>query len=117
MASLEKKWHVVQLDGENAKIWLPDVYDGIGSAVGITEITPEQAADITNSMGVSEGLKDGQLVRLRLTVRDATTGRSKSARVLCSVTEVRTAISRLPGLTYRGNAVRSAGVPRRRRLG
>jgi hypothetical protein len=117
MPSLEKKWHKVALDGANAKIWLPDVYDGVGTALGITEMTPEEAASIQDSISLSEGLKNGQLIRLRLTVRDATTGKSKSARVVCSITEVRTAIANVVGKTYRGNLVRSAGTPRRRRLG
>jgi hypothetical protein len=117
MPSLEKKWHKVTLDSADAKAFLPDVYEGIGSAVGITPITEQEAATITDTISLSEGLKNGQLVSLRLTVRDAATGRSKSATVRCSITEVRTAISNVVGKIYRGNVVKSAGIKRRRRLG
>lgn len=116
MASLEKAWHKVVLDGEDAKIWLPDLYEGVGTALGITKITNDEAGTIKNTISVSEGLKAGQIVRLRLSVREAL-GKTKSARVLCSITEVRTAVANVVGKTYRGNQVRSAGIPRRRRLG
>jgi len=103
---------------------LPDVYASdnstIASALGLTRKDPKdfEPGDDDVWMPVSEGLKTGKLIRIRLSYRFAKTGKTvtKSARVVCPTSKVDTAMAGLLGKTYKGNNVTSAGIPRRRRL-
>ncbi|MBD2118854.1 MULTISPECIES: hypothetical protein [Microcystis] len=103
---------------------LPDVYDSdnstIASAVGLTRQNPStfEADDDDVWMPVSEGLKAGKLIRLRLSYRDTVNGKivTKSARIICPTSKVDTAFSSLKGKNYKGNNITGAGIPRRRRL-
>jgi hypothetical protein len=103
---------------------LPDVYDSdnstIASAVGLTRQNPStfEADDDDVWMPVSEGLKAGKLIRVRLSYRATVSGRTvtKSARIICPTSKVDTAFSSLKGKNYKGNNITGAGLPRRRRL-
>lgn len=103
---------------------LPDVYDSdnstIASAVGLTRQNPStfEAEDDDVWMPVSEGLKAGKLIRVRLSYRATVSGRTvtKSARIICPTSKVDTAFSSLKGKNYKGNNITGAGIPRRRRL-
>ncbi|MFN4852582.1 hypothetical protein [Microcystis sp.] len=103
---------------------LPDVYDSdnstIASAVGLTRQNPStfEADDDDVWMPVSEGLKAGKLIRVRLSYRATVSGRTvtKSARIICPTSKVDTAFSSLKGKNYKGNNITGAGIPRRRRL-
>ncbi len=103
---------------------LPDVYDSdnstIASALGLTRQNPStfEAEDDDVWMPVSEGLKAGKLIRVRLSYRDTVNGKTvtKSARIICPTSKVDTAFSSLKGKNYKGNNITGAGIPRRRRL-
>jgi hypothetical protein len=103
---------------------LPDVYDSdsstIASAVGLTRQNPStfEADDDDVWLPVSEGLKAGKLIRVRLSYRATVSGRvvTKSARIICPTSKVDTAFSSLKGKNYKGNNITGAGIPRRRRL-
>ncbi|MFM2026916.1 MAG: hypothetical protein RLZZ339_1633 [Cyanobacteriota bacterium] len=103
---------------------LPDVYDSdnstIASALGLTRQNPStfEADDDDVWMPVSEGLKAGKLIRVRLSYRDTVNGKTvtKSARIICPTSKVDTAFSSLKGKNYKGNNITGAGIPRRRRL-
>lgn len=103
---------------------LPDVYDTdnstIASAVGLTRQNPStfEAEDDDVWMPVSEGLKAGKLIRVRLSYRATVSGKTvtKSARIICPTSKVDTAFSSLKGKNYKGNNITGAGIPRRRRL-
>ncbi|REJ50676.1 MAG: hypothetical protein DWQ51_14920 [Microcystis wesenbergii TW10] len=103
---------------------LPDVYDSdnstIASALGLTRQNPStfEAEDDDVWMPVSEGLKAGKLIRVRLSYRATVSGRTvtKSARIICPTSKVDTAFSSLKGKNYKGNNITGAGIPRRRRL-
>ena len=102
---------------------LPDVYDSEGSTIagslGFTK-APDNFEPDENDVGlsVSDGLRTGKLIRLRLSYRDTVNGRTitKSARIVCPASKVNTAISALRSKQYKGNNITGAGVPRRRRL-
>lgn len=99
---------------------LPDVYGGngytIGQALGITKAPDGFVADDDDAgLSVSEGLRTGKLVRLRLSYREGS--RSKSTKIVCPTGKVSTAINSIQGKTYDSKKVISAGIPRRRRLG
>lgn len=103
---------------------LPDVYDSdnstIASALGLTRQNPStfEAEDDDVWMPVSEGLKAGKLIRVRLSYRATVSGKTvtKSARIICPTSKVDTAFSSLKGKNYKGNNITGAGIPRRRRL-
>ena len=103
---------------------LPDVYAStgstIGAAMGITK-APTSFEPDDNDVGllVSEGLKNGRLIRLRLSYRQTVNGRNitKSARIICPTSKVDTALPSLKNKTYKSFNITGAGIPRRRRLG
>lgn len=103
---------------------LPDVYasDGsnIASVLGLTRVNPLnfEPEDGDAGLSVSEGLRLGKLIRLRISYRDTVGGKTvtKSARVVCPTSKVDTAMAALLGKTYKGNNITGAGIPRRRRL-
>ncbi|MGV2389705.1 MAG UNVERIFIED_CONTAM: hypothetical protein LVR29_19940 [Microcystis novacekii LVE1205-3] len=103
---------------------LPDVYAStgrtIGAAMGITKAsTTFESGDDDVGLLVSEGLKTGKLVRLRLSYRRVVNGRNttRSARIICPTSKVNTALPSLKSKTYRTFNITGAGMPRRRRLG
>lgn len=126
-ASMPQKFfcHTFKIGIKEYLIALPDYYDGnggggvsnIGSAMGISKIFPETEIDPDkyDTVTVSDGLKNGVLVRLRISYDDGT--KNKSARIICPVDKAKVAICALLGKIYKGKIVVSAGIPRRRRLG
>ena len=102
---------------------LPDVYASdnstIATVLGLTRQNPAtfEPEDDDVWLPVSEGMKTGKLVRLRISYRATVSGRTrtKSARIICPRSKVNTAISGLKGKTYQGNNITGAGIPRRRR--
>ena len=105
-------------------IKLRDVYDNgtdytIGSAMGITKLgdNEEITADDV-SLEVGDGIKNGQLARLRLSYDDTTdNNKSKTASIICPIDKAASAVVALLSKTYKGSDIKSAAVPRRRRLG
>lgn len=108
--------HKFTLDSKQYVVLLPDVYEGIGQAVGLSKVGATESIDDAIRIGLADGLRYGQLFRLRVTYR-GTTGKSKSARIVCPADKAKTAIGTLIGKSYSGSTIRGAGVPRRRRLG
>ena len=102
---------------------LPDVYAAegstIASALGITK-APANFEPDEDDIGllVSDALRTGKLIRLRISYRVTVSGRNltKSAKIVCPASKVDTAISALKAKNYKGNNITGAGVPRRRRL-
>lgn len=120
MARPALKGHSFTVDGTKFLITLPDVYDStgntIGQAFGLSKLSDTYTPDDSDaSLTVSEGLKTGKLIRLRLSYKVA--GKAKSARVVCPTQKVDTGLSAVLGKTYKGADITGAGVPRRRRLG
>jgi hypothetical protein len=103
---------------------LPDVYAStgstIGSAMGITKAPSNFEPDDDDiGLRVSDALRTGRLIRLRLSYRTVVDGRNitKSARIICPTFKVDTALPSLKNKTYKTFNVTGAGIPRRRRLG
>ena len=80
---------------------LPDVYEGeqstIASALGITRPENFEPDDDDVGLSVSEGLRTGKLIRLRLSYRDVINGRNvtKSTKIICPTNKVDTGASHL----------------------
>ena len=122
MASL--KAHKFTKGSTTYFIKLPDIYDNgagynIGSAMGISKLSGTEevtAADV--SLEVGDGIKNGQLIRMRIGYNDTTdNNKRKSARVICPIDKAAGAVVSLLSKSYKGSDIKSAAVPRRRRLG
>ena len=103
---------------------LHDVYASngstIASAMGITRAPSNFEPDEDDvGLRVSDGLRTGRLIRLRLSYRTVVDGRNitKSARIICPTSKVDTALFSLKNKTYKTFNIVGAGIPRRRRLG
>lgn len=100
---------------------LRDVYEvagsTVGSAMGLTRASDAFEPD-ENDVGleVSEGLRTGKLARIRISYR-LSSGKTRSAKLICPIGRVGTAIRALKTKTYKNGNVVGAGMPRRRRLG
>ncbi|NCR56558.1 MAG: hypothetical protein GPJ01_01565 [Microcystis aeruginosa LL13-06] len=70
-------------------------------------------------MRVSDGLRTGRLIRVRLSYQTLVDGRNitKSARIVCPSSKVDTALVSLKSKTYKTFNIVGSGIPRRRRLG
>jgi hypothetical protein len=98
---------------------LPDVYLGqsstFGAVFGLTKLADNFVPDEDDAgITVSEGLKTGKLVRVRLSYKDGT--KFKSARVVCPTARLEAALQSASTRKYKGKDIISAGIPRRRRL-
>lgn len=103
---------------------LPDVYGNSGSTIGQafgitraqdTDSAPFEPAENDVGLSVSDGMKNGKLVRIRISYLDNTTRRT--ARVICPASRVDTGIRTVKAKTYKNGKVLGAGIPRRRKLG
>lgn len=122
MAGLEP--HKFTVRGKDYFVRLPDVYDNgadytIGSALKISKLADNATIpDNADTIEVGDGIKNGQLIRLRLSYKDVTdNNKSKSASIICPIDQASTAKAGLMARKYKGSKVTSAAVPRRRRLG
>jgi hypothetical protein len=99
---------------------LRDVYDVAGSTVasafGLTRASDNFApAEDDVGMSVSQGLENGKLVKVRVSYRTSA-GRTKSARLVCPISRLDTAMRAVKTKTYKNGNVVGAGIPRRRKL-
>lgn len=106
--------HLVGTGGNAVVVSIPDLYDSIGSVVGVAKLTGEPP-DGAGGGEVSDLMKNGQAIRIRIAYKIGT--KRKTADILCAVDKIKTAIHALPSKTFNGGDVISAFFPRRRRLG
>lgn len=108
------KTHKFVLENKTWLVRVPDIYDSIGTVVGITELTgdPPNGSERTS---VKEALKTGKLVRLRVSYMENSKRRVSS--ILCLRTKIADALDDLPDKTMDGKPIKSAYQPTRRRLG
>ena len=116
--------HKLEINNKTYYAKLPDVYDNgadynIGSALGISRLGDTEEIDATaDTIEIGDGIKTGKLMRIRISYQDATdNNKSKSSQVVCPVDKAKTAITAVLSKTYKASNIKSAGIPRRRRLG
>jgi hypothetical protein len=112
--NLPKVPHIVGSGSSAVIIALPDVYGSIGSAVGVNKLTgarPDGASGAT----VRSAMRDGSVIKVRISYMEGT--KRRTSDILCSVDDIKTALSILPGKTYASQTVKTAYFPRRMRLG
>jgi hypothetical protein len=112
--------HFFTDNGTRYILELRDVYDvagsNVGGAFGLTRAADTFEPDEDDvGMSVSEGLENGKLARIRVSYRTST-GRTKSARLVCPTSRLDTAIRAVKTKTYKNGNVVGAGIPRRRKL-
>jgi len=121
MAVYKKVYHKFTIGTQTFAVKVADVYESngsnIGSAVGLDKVgVGNELPDDVTEISISDGLKNGKLARLRLSVKNGTTGKVKSARIVCPINKIAMAKGNLLDKTYLGENITSAGVPRRRQL-
>lgn len=117
--------HVFTVGAKKYFIRLPDVYDNgadytVGSAFGISKLTGDiEVSDDDDRMEVSDGLKNGKLIRVRISYKKTVNGvtRTKTARLVCPINKAAAGIAAVQAKKYAGVDVTTSGIPRRRRLG
>ena len=109
--------HVLTVGATKVGVIVSDVYDGngsnIGNVVGVEKITGNNRPDTSNSS--SDLLRSGQALRIRISYGEG--ARARRADILCDIDKAKTAISELPGKTFRNGTIRTAYFARRMRLG
>lgn len=105
--------HKITIGTTSVGVYLLDEYAGIGTIVGVTKVTdtnlPELSAD------VSDLVRRGAVARLKIAYESS--GKRKYARILCDLDKLKTAVSALPGKSFKTGTITSAYFPQQRRLG
>jgi hypothetical protein len=104
---------------------LPDVYDNgadftVGSAFGISKVEGDvEIKEEDERITVSDGLKNGRLVRIRVSYKETVAGviRTKSARLVCPINKAGAGLVAAESKKIHGKEISTVGIPRRRRLG
>ncbi|MBD2210193.1 hypothetical protein H6G27_09915 [Nostoc linckia FACHB-104] len=105
--------HLLRNGTSKIVVTLPDVYGEIGSTVGVEKLT----GDIPGGAGggdVADLMKLGQAIKIKISYKVA--GKRKTADVICSVDNIKTAMPALASKTFNGGNIIKAYFPRRRRL-
>jgi hypothetical protein len=106
--------HLVGTGPDAIVLVLPDVYAGIGAALGVVELTGDPPAGATATT-VGNAIKAGLIRKIRITYLDGT--KRKRADLVVSLEKSRTAAGALTGSTFRSFKIRTAYYPTRIRLG
>lgn len=113
----ERKLHTIMAGATKVAVILPDIYQEIGSTVGIDQPTGTAGSGADTSARPADLLKSGQALKIR--VRYLATGSAfgKTSDVLCDIDKAKTAVAELMGKTFKGGTIKSAYFARRARLG
>ncbi len=112
--NLPKVPHIVGTGASAVIIALPDVYDSIGSAVGINKLTGDRP-DGASGATIRSAMRDGSAIKVRISYMEGT--KRRTSDVLCCVDNIKTALPLLTGKTYASQTIKTAYFPRRMRLG
>lgn len=112
---LALKLHKFTFNNRVYVVRLPDIYDSIKSDVGIEEVTNGERPDGSEDVTLKAALRDGKLIRLRVSYIDGT--KRKTSNIVCLSTKISSAINGLPDKTINSKQIKSAYQPTRRRLG
>jgi hypothetical protein len=111
---VENAPHVVG-SGTNAVILvLPDVYDGLGTSLGVTKISGDPPAGVPSTT-VGRAIAEGICRKVKVSYIDGT--KRKTATLIVSSDKAPQARATLTGKTYRTKAIRTAYYPTRITLG
>lgn len=112
---LALKLHKFTFNNRTYVVRLPDIYGSLSSDTGIEEVTNGERPDGSEDVTVKAALRDGKLIRLRVSYIDGT--KRKISNVLCVATKISSAINGLPDKSINSKQIKSAYQPTRRRLG
>lgn len=111
LPKITKSMHILSSGGVKIGVILPELYGKVGNALGI-DPTPSGDPDIVQT--VRQLLRSGNAIKIR--IRYPSGNKAKTADLICSIDNAKTATGKLINLTYRDGAIRSAYFPSRRRL-
>lgn len=112
---LALKLHKFTFNSKVYTVRLPDIYDSIKSDVGIEEVANGERPDGSDDITLKAALRDGKLIRLRVSYLDGT--KRKVSNIVCLSTKISSAMNGLPDKSINQKQIRSAYQPTRRRLG
>lgn len=112
--------HVITVGATKIVIKAPDIYEDIGTIVGVNKVTAGTASGADASSRASELLRSGQAVKVRVrygvaVVPGTPAGPTKTADIICDVEKAPTVVNDLLGKSFKGATIRSAVFPRRAR--
>lgn len=110
--------HKITVGTQQNVVFIPDVYDGIKTIVGVAKIPDSDVGEYLRAE-VNDLIKTGRAARIRVgyTAVSGTRTVLKYAQVLCDIDKVKTAMGALPKKSFKGGTIRTAGFSRKRRLG
>lgn len=106
--------HKVVVGTTSVGVYLLDEYSSIGPLVGVTKVSDTDIPAISGT--VSDLVRRGAIARLKIGY-EGTGGRRKYAHIICDLDKVKTAVSTLPGKSFKSGTIKSAFFGQRRRLG
>lgn len=92
----------------------PEVYDDIAEIVGVNKLEDDDTDRGIFMPRSTELVRQGLAIKMRIRYDD---GEIRYSTIYCDIDRAPTAVSSLRGKTFNGGTIRSASVPRRRRLG
>lgn len=109
------KLHKFTFNSQVYTVRLPDIYGGLSGDTGIEVLTNGERPDNSDDVTLKAALRDGKLIRLRVSYLDGT--KRKVSNIICLSTKISSAINGLPDKSIDGKQIRSCYQPTRRRLG
>lgn len=111
---VENAPHVVGTGANQILLVLPDVYDGLGAALGVNKITGDPPAGVTSTT-VSRAIAEGLVRRIKISfIRE---NKRRTATLIVAIDKSTQARASLTGKTYRSNLIKTAYYPTRIFLG
>lgn len=106
--------HTITVNGVKRALMLPDFYTNINTLVGVSK----DDDDAAEAAEVGDLLRTGRVARIAIRTKKTTSAiaQYRTYNILCLTANIATALAGLPGKTYNGRNITSAGFPRTRKL-
>ncbi|BAY34175.1 hypothetical protein NIES2107_60800 [Nostoc carneum NIES-2107] len=105
---VENAPHVVGSGTNAVLLVLPDVYEGIGTSLGVTKVTGDAPAGVPSTT-VGRAIAEGLCRKIKVSYIDGT--KRKTATLIVSADKAPQARATLTGKTYRTKVIRTAYYP------
>lgn len=117
--AVTKKFYLMTVGGGQRKIKLPEYYDSVDTALGLTAAPDNSTAQLTSARDLLKS-GDGVKIRVRRKIGDT---KYATSTIICDLDNAKAAMSALLGKTFGTGSVAGAGTivsayfPSRSRLG
>lgn len=106
--------HKIVVGTTSVGVYLLDEYGSINTVVGVTKVSDTDIPAVSGT--VSDLVRRGSIARLRIGY-ELSGGKRKYANIVCDLDKVKSAVSVLPGKSFKSGVIKSAFFAQRRRLG